>query len=332
MSKFKRILSLFLSVVMLLGTLSVCMPIAAADTATITFDGNGGVGVPSDITVDKETVIELTQQQPRKPGMCFRGWAFSKEAADKGEITYNVDAVHQILVNSSATLYASWAYSVTLHPGHQGWGSTQQLYKFPSVDLELYHHKSDIYNNYNMLPGASGDVSNLMVFVEWNTNQMAIGKGNGTSYHERYTANAPATLYCVWGNPVVYSAEGGTFPVTGTDRQEEFVVGHNATVIDTNRYGHFNMPVGENAPYKEGCRIYTNSNGEVVYARVFTDGTVHSLISADDGLEIPIFNNDGYGWSAFNCEVTSYGETGMLYSAIWEPSVTYKANGGEGRT
>ena len=271
MSRFTRTLSLLMTVVMLLGCVSFALPIAAADTATISFDLNGGYNAPADITVNCGTLIYLTDHQPTKPGMSFRGWAFNKADADAGNITYPVGVQNPILVNSSATLYASWAYEVNLHPGHQGWGNTQKLYKFPAKDLELFHHKSDIQANYGMNPGVPGDVGNLMVFVEWNTNELSIGRGNGTPYHEKYTANASTTLYCIWGNPVIYDADGGIFPISGSDIQEEFVVNYSNEKHETTSFGNFYLPDGENAPYKAGARQLTDENGNELYGRVFAD-------------------------------------------------------------
>ncbi|MBR5514797.1 MAG: InlB B-repeat-containing protein, partial [Clostridia bacterium] len=330
MSKLQRITSLFLTVLMLLGVCAFQMPSSAAEQCTIYFDGNGGKGVPATITVDAGTIITLPASDPKNPGMVFRGWAFTKDQADRGEITYHVGTQPQILVNNGATLFASWAYEVKLNPGTQGWGSTQTLYKFPAVDLALFHHKNDIQPNYGMLPGVAGDLGRLDVFVEWNTNQLPNGKGNGTAYHEAYTANAPATLYAVWGNPIVYNADGGTFPMTGTDIQEEFVVGYSNTVNDSTKLGYFNLPRLENSPVKAGARLYTDANGETVYARVFKDGTIYGLYNHDGWLEIPIFNSNGYSWDAFYTTHTTYGECALEYYAIWEPSVTYKANGGAG--
>ena len=331
MSNFKRTLSLILTLVTLLGCVSFTLPLNAADTATISFDLNGGSNPPADVTVNCGTVIYLTDHVPAKPGMVFRGWAFSKADADRGAITYPVGVSNPILVNSSATLYASWAYEVTLHPGHQGWGNTQKLYKFPDVDLELYHHKSDIQANYGMLPGGTGDVGNLMVFVEWNTNMLPIGRGNGTAFHEKYTANASTTLYCVWGNPVVYNADGGIFPLNGTDTQEEFVVNYSNEKNDTTSFANFYIPDGENAPYKAGARQLTDENGNELYGRVFAEsGNIVRFESRKTWLEIPIFNNFSYQWADFECAVTSYGETGMKFTAVWEPAVVYKANGGTG--
>ena len=332
MSTFNRIVSLILTLVTLLGCVSFTLPASAADTATISFDLNGGCNPPSDITVDCGTVIYLTDHVPSKPGMVFRGWAFNKADADKGNITYPVGVQNPILVNSSATLYASWAYEVTLHPGHQGWGNTQKLYKFPAVDLELFHHKSDIQANYGMNPGVPGDLANLMVFVEWNTNELPIGRGNGTSYHERYTANAPTTLYCIWGNPVIYDANGGTFPVSKNDIQEEFVVNYSNEKHDTTSFANFYIPNGENAPYKAGARQLTDEDGNELYGRVFADsGNIVRFESRNTWLEIPIFNDYTYQWADFECATTSYGESGMKFTAVWEPAVIYKANGGTGK-
>ncbi|MBR5515257.1 MAG: InlB B-repeat-containing protein, partial [Clostridia bacterium] len=331
MLNLKRITSLTLSILMLLSVWAFQIPSSAAEMCYITFDANGGTGMPATVSVAAGTVIYLPASAPKRPGMVFMGWAFSQEKADCGDITYAANTTPQILVNSSAVLYASWAYPVYLNHGTQGWGSEAfPLYKFPSVDLDLYHHKDTIFQNYGMLPGAYGDMGRLDVFVEWNTNQLANGKGNGTAYHEKYTTNAPATLYAVWGNPIVYNADGGTFPVTGSEIQEEFVVGTSTGVTDSTKFGFFNMPTDDNAPYKAGARQY-KVNGEEVYARVFTNGDIYRFETSESWLEIPIFNLDGYSWSDFYTTTTSYLECGLELYTIWEPSVTYKANGGSGK-
>ncbi|MBQ3182122.1 MAG: InlB B-repeat-containing protein [Clostridia bacterium] len=326
----KRIMSLVMVIIMLFTSAVMAFPASAAESISIVFDANGGVGAPGTVTVSAGSVITLPAQQPKKAGMEFRGWAFNKADADAGYITYSADQSHQVLCNSSATLYASYAYVVTLHPGNRGWGATQKLYKFPSRDLELFHHKADIQPNYGMLPGVQGDVGNLMVFVEWNTAQLPTGRGDGASYHEKYTTNAPTALYAIWGNPVLYSADGGTFPETGNGVAESYVTAYDSTPGLYNAYGNFGMPVGENAPYKAGSRQYTENGGEV-YARVFANGSIYRMERSTSGLEIPIFNSNGYSWSDFYCSHTSYGESGMLLHAVWEPSVTYKANGGSGK-
>ena len=326
----RKLMSLVMVVIMLFTSAVMAFPASAAGV-TVSFDANGGTGAPSAITVDPGSVVTLPTQQPRKAGMVFRGWCFSKDEADAGYITYSADYTHQIICNSSATLYASYGYEVNLHPGLKGWGATQKLYKFPSRDLELYHHKSDIHTNYGMLPGAQGDVGSLMVFVEWNTAQLPHGRGDGASYHDKYTANAPATLYCIWGNPVVYDADGGIFPATDSDVQESYVAAYNPAQALDNTFANFGMPVGENAPYKAGARQATDEEGNELYARIFTNGNIVRYETEETWLEIPIFNDFSYQWADFECAVTSYGETGMKFTAVWEPSVTYKANGGEGK-
>ncbi|MBR4880991.1 MAG: InlB B-repeat-containing protein, partial [Clostridia bacterium] len=331
MKKVRRLMSLLMVTVMLFTSMAMAYPTVAADPVVIQFDANGGHGVPGTITVNPGTVITLPTQQPRRPGMVFRGWAFNKEDADAGNITYSANVSHQVQCNSSAILYASYAYEVTLNPGLKGWGSTQKLYKFPGKDLDLFHHKSDIQLNYGMLPGANGDLGSLMVFVEWNTTQLPHGRGDGASYHEKYTANAPATLYCIWGNPVIYDADGGVFPISGSDIQESYVAGHSNEQALESTFANFGMPEGENAPYKAGARQVTDAEGNVQYARIFTNGNIVRNESNKTWLEIPIFNNYSYQWADFECAVTSYGESGMKFTAIWEPSVTYKANGGDGK-
>ncbi|MBR5516235.1 MAG: InlB B-repeat-containing protein [Clostridia bacterium] len=329
----KRITSLILTVIMLSGVFAFQTPVFANESCTIAFDANGGtgIGVPENITVDAGTIINLPAATPTKPGMVFMGWAFSQEQADVGDITYAAGTTPQILVNNSATLYASYAYSVVLNHGNRGWGNgAYQLYKYPGKDLDLFHKKDLIHANYGMLPGANGETTNLMVFMEWNTSQTYNGKGNGIGYHEKYTTNASTTLYCIWGNPISYNANGGTFPATGTDRQSKYVINWSLQIHDDTNFGLFDFPGEENSPTKPGCRLVTNDAGETVYARVFLNGNIYRLESKDTWLDMPIFNGPGYKWEDFYTYILPIDERALELYAIWEPSVTYKANGGEG--
>ncbi|MBR5515190.1 MAG: InlB B-repeat-containing protein, partial [Clostridia bacterium] len=334
MSKNARIISLLILVTMLIpciaGITAYANGTATAGNITVTFNGNGGNNPPPAITQAAGSTFAFDGVPPRKGGVEFMGWALSEEDAYVGNIAYYHWQAHTF--NESTELYAVWAYKVVLNDGTQGWGCEElTLYKFPGKDLDLFHHKDDIINNYNMHPGTYGDLGSQMVFVEWNTNQMAIGKGNGTAYHEKYTTNSETTLYCVWGYPTVYQADGGTFPVTGTEVQEEFVSGFSYnSVLDNTKYGHFNMPIGDNEPTKAGCRLVRNSAGDPYYARLLKDGTIYALETKETGLNIPVFNTQGLSWSDFQMSTTSYYEGGMNYYAIWEPSVTYKANGANG--
>ncbi|MBE6687630.1 MAG: hypothetical protein E7591_10465, partial [Ruminococcaceae bacterium] len=69
MSKLQRITSLLLTVIMLMGMCAFQLPVSAAESCTIYFDGNGGTGVPATITVDAGTVITLPASDPKNPGM-----------------------------------------------------------------------------------------------------------------------------------------------------------------------------------------------------------------------------------------------------------------------
>ncbi|MBE6687326.1 MAG: hypothetical protein E7591_08915, partial [Ruminococcaceae bacterium] len=330
---FKRITSLLLTLIMLIGVFTFQLPAKAAESCTIAFDANGGTefGIPDDITVEAGSVITLPASSPTKPGMVFMGWAFSKEEADTGVITYAAGTTPQILVNSSATLYASFAYSVVLNHGNRGWGNAAvQQYKYPGKDLELFHKKDLIHANYGMLPGASGETTNLMVFMEWNTAQDSNGNATGIGYHEKYTANAATTLYCIWGNPISYNANGGTFPATGTDRQSKYVVNWSLQKHNDTTYSNFDFPDEENVPTKAGARLVTNDAGETVYAIVYLNGNIYRMETKDSWLDMPIFNGPGHKWEDFYTYILPIEERALELYAIWEPSVTYKANGGEG--
>lgn len=328
----KRTISIVLLLATILSTFVFSVPVAAAGDITITFDGNGGTISTPSVTIASGGTVDLTMIAPRKPSMEFMGWATSLKDADLGNVAYNHNTTGNVFYEST-TLYAVWAYKVTLNNGFRGWGNDNVvLYKFPGKDLDLKHHKDDIINTYGMYPGSDNDLGCQMVFVEWNTNSLDIGRGNGTSYHEKYTANISTTLYCIWGYPTIYNADGGRFPASGAETFESFVSDFSYDgVFNTTTYGNFHFPQGENAPRKAGCRLVTDHEGNTVYARLFTDGVIAATERSVDGLHIPTFNPVGLSWSDFKTEVTSYGEGGMSYFAIWEPTVTYKANGGTGK-
>ncbi|MBR5514580.1 MAG: InlB B-repeat-containing protein [Clostridia bacterium] len=223
-------------------------------------------------------------------------------------------------------------YTVYLHCGPEGWGSTAYtLYKDSSTALPLYHEKQTVYENYAMLPGYQ-TFSDQRTFIEWNTAYNATtGRGTGTAYYDYYTANASTTLYAIWGYNIQFNADGGTYPTptSGKDIYLTYVASYNLqNQSDPKTDYSYCMPdVFNNIPTKAGCKR-VSSNGRPSYALLNSDMTFFCWETPDQNLTIPPIG--GYmEWEEFHCTNSAKGRAPEFF-AIWEPSVSYNANGGSG--
>ncbi|MBQ4561397.1 MAG: InlB B-repeat-containing protein [Clostridia bacterium] len=330
MNMTKRIIALVMVLAMLVPALAIT---SMADGGyTVIFNANTGVGGPG--AVSTTGTLTIPSGVPAKDQMVFRGWATNAENAAKGIIAYSYGAklggASKITVTSDTVLYAVWAYTVTLNRGAEGAGTvTKTLYKFPGADLELLTSKSKIKSSYGMYPKNSDQ----RVFIEWNTKQSSTtSKGTGTTYRDVYTANANTTLYAIWGYRIQYNADGGTFPKTGNDIFLKYVCDCDDNNYQNPKtlYGNFDLPEGSNKPVKTGCRLYTMSDGRVFYGLLYDDMTFFTTETAQQNLTIPPTGGK-LPWSVFHTTTCEYGDTAVEFYAIWEPSVTYKANGGVGK-
>ncbi len=325
MSLTKRVLAVLMILAMLLPTIPTF--IFAADTsATVFFNPNGGTGGPGKVTATVGTSLTVPNTLPSKSGMVFRGWATTAEKAATGELSYMAGSA--VSVTGDMTLYASYAYTVVLKCGNEGAGTASKtLYKFPAKDLLLYHDKASITANYGMYPKNNDQ----RFFIQWNTKQDATtSKGTGIAYWQNYNTNAAATLYAIWGYPISYHADGGIFPKTQTEIFKAYVCDCDDNNYQNPKtlYGNFDFPEGDNTPVKDGCRLYTMS-GTVFYGLLYPDMSFFTTETAQQNLTIPPTGGK-MPWSSFHTTTNEDGNYAPEFYAIWEPSVTYKANGGSG--
>ena len=320
----KRVLSVLLVLVMLLP--SVPMTVFAADTATVFFNPNGGTGGPGKVSATVGASLSVPSTNPTKSGMVFRGWATTAENAATGNIAYMAGSA--VSVSGDMTLYASYAYTVVLKCGNEGAGTASKtLYKFPAKELALYHDKASIKSNYGMYPKNNDQRS----FIQWNTKQdSTTSKGTGVAYWQNYNTNASVTLYAIWGYAISYHADGGVFPKTQTEVFKAYVCDCDDNNYQNPKtlYGNFDFPQGDNTPTKEGCRLVTMS-GTVFYGLLYSDMSFFTTETAAQNLTIPPTGGK-LPWSTFHTTVNEDGNAAPEFYAIWEPSVTYKANGGSG--
>lgn len=334
MKKFRKIMVVILAFAMIVPLFAVSS--GAAASYTIVYQDNGGNGGPGIVNYSGTATIPSTE--PKKAGMVFRGWATSVENADKGIVAYSSNAQYggsaRYSGNTNIVLYAVWAYSVKLNHGREGWGSEgYQLYKYPAVDLPLYHTRDTVYRNYAMLPGGTGVTNDQRMCIGWSNKQDSVtSKGTGDMYRDYYTKNESATLYCIWGYWIQYYADGGIFPSTGTDKYLTYVCNYDGSNYQNPKtlYGNFDYPMGDLAPVKPGCRLEAQRNGDPFFMLLWSDMRPFTTETPGNNLTIPPIAGGGLDWRNFHTVTNQYGETAIEFYACWEPSITYKANGGQG--
>ena len=332
MNMMKRILCVVMVLAMLVPMTAVLS--SAAEICTVTFDANLGTDAPDNKYAAAGASVVIPAATPGRSGMVFRGWALSPEAAAMGDIAYSYNAANggssTITVTSDTTLYAVWAYTVTLKCGPEGTGSSYKVYKYPAIDLSLYHVKSKISSNYGLKP-ANGS-SDQRTFIEWNTAyNSTTSRGSGTAYYDVYNVNANVTLYAIWGYNIQFNADGGTYPSTDNDEYLTYVASYNlSNQSDPKTDYSYCMPeLFDNTPTKSGCRRVLSWE-RPSYALLNNDMTFFCWETPDQNLTIP--PTGGYlPWSDFHCTESAKGTAPEFY-AIWEPSVSYKPNGGSGST
>ncbi|MBE6686811.1 MAG: hypothetical protein E7591_06210 [Ruminococcaceae bacterium] len=229
-------------------------------------------------------------------------------------------------------LQAATTYKVTLKSGPEGTGSDKVIYKTAGTNLHLSSTNADIYNYYGMAPSSGGSgFGQQRVFIEWNTQLDANGKGVGKAYRNYYTVDADVTLYAVWGFEIQYNADGGKFPSTGNSIFLKYVVDCDDNNYQNPKtlYGNFDLPQGSNAPVKEGCRRVKMSSGADFYGLLNADMSFFTTETAEQNLTIPPTGGK-LPWSVFHTTTSAHGNTAVEFYAIWEPSVTYHPNTGSG--
>lgn len=250
-----------------------------------------------------------------------------------------------LLMGVSVAASEVQTYTVTLQCGPEGMGDAYTLTKTKGQPLELAHLKADITADYGMMP--KGGSSDQRVFIKWSTSYDSVtSRGTGTDYFDTYTAEADVTLYAIWGYPIMFNADGGKY-ADGSSKKLEYVadyaewMGENTDPRSMYRYC---MPDWNgDIPVKEGAHRVGNSSG-YAYGLIKVDGTTfftwegygeNLTIPPEGGGYYPSGNYNSANWSMFRCVKADapdnpYGIAFPEFIAVWEPMVTYDANGGKG--
>ncbi len=160
---------------------------------TISYNGNGGSGIPNQQIKIPGTPLKLSTQIPRRTGYAFVGWATSSKAT-----AAEYQPGTQFKNNKDTTLFAVWlkdAYRVTFS-GNGGSGVPNPQFKIIGTPLTLSAQ----------VPTRSG-----YAFVGWSTSSSAATAGYQPG--DAFKNNSTTTLYAVWQKGayrISYDANGGT--------------------------------------------------------------------------------------------------------------------------
>ncbi len=257
-----------------------------------------------------------------------------------------------LLICSIPTSIFASTYTVTLQCGPEGQGSTHTLTKLAGEPLSLAHLRADITAQYGLEP--KGGSADQRVFIKWSTAyDEKTARGTGADYFDIYDEDADVTLYAIWGYPIMFNADGGRF-ADGSAKKLEYVANYAEWMgenTDPKSMYRYNMPDWNgDVPVKEGCRRVGNGAGPdgkgYAYGLINADGKSfftwegygeNLTIPPTGGAYYPSGNHNGADWSMFKCvsataAINPYGIAFPEFMAIWEPSVTYDPNGGEGES
>ena len=302
----------------------------AATKYTITFDPNGGSITSGNKIYQIENGQTYTSAIGTLPVATRSGYTFNGWYCEKYNFTLNANNMgNYYAVTENTTFKAQWvsnnAVTLTLNAGPCGNGATKSI---SLTSKTLYHDKSSIYSNYGLLP--SGGSSDQRVFMGWYTGYDAkTGRGTGTMYWDTYSGSGNETLYAIWGYPIVFNADGGTYK-DGSQRYISYVAnyapwnGASDATDPMSRYIYMIPDLFDNAPVKGSLEREMAPS----YALVTSGGDIYTMEGPDQNLTVPP-TGGAMPWSAFRCTSTVYG-TAIEFVAIWKPTVTYNANGGSG--
>lgn len=200
-------------------TINLSVSVPAWTSYTVTYNANGGTGVPSSQTKWKDQTLKLSTTKPTRTGYSFQGWATTAS----GSVAYASGANYT--ANAAVTLYAVWkanTYTVSYN-ANGGTGAPSNQTKTHGTTLTLSSTKPT-RTNYN--------------FKGWGTSASSttVAYAAGASY----TANAAITLYAIWelsySKPRITNfsvkrcSSGGTVQDDGTYALVSFSWAADATV------------------------------------------------------------------------------------------------------
>ena len=346
-------------------------------TPTATYGLNSN---PASQTVSSGTSITLPTPTPASGYGNFYGWTTESDVSKirAGDFTLLTGSY---TVTGNVTLYPVVGWKVELQTGPECSSAAntlkKTLYKFKDIALTLPHptgtmagtefsltatdkgtgtYSESQLSAIGITPGTGFNSQGAnRSFMEWNTAYDGTShRGSGTSYWDTYTANATATLYAMFGYPIIFDAmDGGHFEaggstILGGSRYYETYVadysgmnGNGATQAERDHSSYYYIiPDGNAVTSQYG--VITPVNG----SNVLTLNWVNSN-QTKRGTYFLTFNGGSttgetqYNWTTvyYPTEWNTYkvvtkrnahGQNAAILGAAWDVGVTFDKNGGGG--
>ena len=326
-----------------------------ANTYTVKFDSNGGIGTMDSPTFTYDVAKELTANTFSRTGYIFAGWATSKDGnvvyADK-ESVKNLKSEN----NATITLYAQWtANTYTVKFNANGGSGTMADMSFNYDEPQTLTANTFTRTGYTFAGWATSKDGNVVYANKESVKNL------------KSENNATITLYAQWTAntyTVKFNANGGSGTMTDktfTYDKEEPLTANSFTRTGYTFAGWNTQPDGKGTSYadeKKVSNLTTQADGKVILYAVWTANTYTVIFNTNGGngnmddmsftydepqtLTTNDFTRDGYtfaGWATTaNGGVTYTDErkvsnltaknnaTVTLY-AVWEENPTYIGGG-----
>ena len=310
----------------------------------VSYNGNGGSGVPAVQTKKHGTALKLSNTIPTRSGYGFVGWATSSTAT---KASYQPGT--QYTGNSNVTFYAVWqkdAYRVTF-VGNGGSGVPNVQMKVKGTPLKLA----------SQIPTRSG-----YAFVGWSTSSSAAT----ASYQPggQYKNNATTTLYAVWKKDayrITFAGNGGSGVPNAQIKVKGTALKLSTQMPTRSGYAFLGWSTSSSATtpaYQPGAQFKTNAT-TTLYA-VWKKDAYRITFAGNGGSGVPNYQikvkgtalklstqiptRSGYafvGWSTSSTATTASYQPGGQFKnnatttlyAVWKKDayrVTFAGNGGSG--
>ena len=171
----------------------------SAWTHTVTFNENGGTGVPSSQTKTYGSTLTLSSTKPTKSGYTFVGWGTNSSDTS---VDYSAGGSYTRDQNGGTyTLYAIWKKTLTLAYNANGGSNTPS-----SSSKDVYNSTTNAsFSISSATPARSG-----YTFIGWNTSNTATSASYNSG--DTITISSNTTLYAIWKKTLTlsYNANGGS--------------------------------------------------------------------------------------------------------------------------
>jgi len=151
---------------------------------TITFDANYGTNAPKTQIKQHGKTVYLSKDTPTRENGTFKGWATSRENANKGTVSYKPGAKYT--ANKNLTLYAVWevpTYKVTFSTGLSR-TDAKSVSNMPDTQTKRYGEPMTV----SKVPKRTG-----YIFMGWSVNSCITLQPD-----EEYTQNSAAIFTPLW--------------------------------------------------------------------------------------------------------------------------------------